>query len=666
MAATYTVDELFGKLERADAAGDTEAAKVIADEIRRIQGQQSAPQQEEVAAPEPVQRATDSMSGSERFRAGIGKALVDWGEGTAQALVDQASRPIPLVADLFAHINPEVASQAKEMALRPQRKLQAHIDERRAGDQDLMDTGAGFWGSMVGSAAPLLAGGGAGAVAKSPSTLAALLPRSISGNALQGAFLGTLQPVATGESRSLNAAFGGAAGGAITGALKVPGALLSKAAGLLPAARRAVAESQAGRVIMDYARDPDALFRALTGHGVREIVPGSFPTTAELAGDIGLADLQKTLATGKVGRFDTLLNERHSANNAARTRLLSDVFGGADAASAEAIRTARNAAASRTLAPVGDIPVDIAPVKEGLSELAARFGASKTAREALGDVAGELDRVNTVGDAHLVRQTIGHLMSGRLDSRPSAKLAAGQLGQVRDMLDDQMASSFPAWRQFLTDYSGASRQANQVDLGALLLGKSNSVRDAAGNPVLNANFLRTAGNLDSAARSVNPGFKGATADAMLEQPQREAVDAVRRDLERQLRTLDAGKTRGSDTAKNLAGIDSWRDTVGEAGERALAMIDPTRGIASGAIADIRKRAGERVAMLVSEAMLDPGRAAEILARVPPEFREEAVLTFTKAASQFGMAGTRSAIQAQQPLEIDIIGGTPVPADEFRF
>lgn len=37
--AGYTVDELFAKLERADAAGDTEAASVIADEIRRVQMQ---------------------------------------------------------------------------------------------------------------------------------------------------------------------------------------------------------------------------------------------------------------------------------------------------------------------------------------------------------------------------------------------------------------------------------------------------------------------------------------------------------------------------------------------------------------------------------------------------------------------------------------------------
>jgi hypothetical protein len=37
-AHPYSVDQLYQKLERADAAGDTEAAHVIADEIRRMQG----------------------------------------------------------------------------------------------------------------------------------------------------------------------------------------------------------------------------------------------------------------------------------------------------------------------------------------------------------------------------------------------------------------------------------------------------------------------------------------------------------------------------------------------------------------------------------------------------------------------------------------------------
>jgi hypothetical protein len=34
--ADYTEDELYAKLERADAAGDVEAARAIASEIRRV------------------------------------------------------------------------------------------------------------------------------------------------------------------------------------------------------------------------------------------------------------------------------------------------------------------------------------------------------------------------------------------------------------------------------------------------------------------------------------------------------------------------------------------------------------------------------------------------------------------------------------------------------
>lgn len=41
--ADYTVDQLYAKLEKADAAGDTEAAHAIADEIRRQQGTQAKP-----------------------------------------------------------------------------------------------------------------------------------------------------------------------------------------------------------------------------------------------------------------------------------------------------------------------------------------------------------------------------------------------------------------------------------------------------------------------------------------------------------------------------------------------------------------------------------------------------------------------------------------------
>lgn len=622
------------------------------------------------AAP-PAPRATDGMSGLDKFRAGIGSGLLNAGEGFLQATIDQASRPAhwtQAAVDQFAPggVLSDAVRRTNDVWLQPQRDMQAHVDERRRTDADLMSTGAGIGGSLLGTVAPMFAGGAAGLARGAPSSVAAFLPRTIGGNALQGALLGGLQPVASGESRALNAGIGGVAGGAITGALKAPGAIFTRLASLLPAARRAAAESQAGNVIMDYASDPDALLQALTGSAQRELVPGSLPTTAEVAGDMGLADLQKTLVNSKTGRFDTLLSERHAANNAARTTLLRDVFGGADPVYSDAIRSARDQAASRTLAPIEGIPIDIAPVQEGLSELAERFAASKTVREALGDVSKELKRVETVGDAHLVRQTIGHLMSGKLDNRASAKLAANQLGQVRSLMDDQMSAAFPQWGNFLSDYSQASRQASQVDLGAYLLGRANSVRDGVGNPVLNSNFLRTAADLDTAARAASPGFKRASADAMLDQPQKDAVESVRMDLERQLRTLDSGRTRGSDTAKNLAGQKAFSEDAGEAGARALTLLDPTRGLASSLIADLRKKAGDRVAMLVSEAMLDPDRAAEILTRVPPQFRQEAVATVGQVLFQLGPSGLRTLQQSQPaPLEIEITGGRSVPASQLQ-
>ena len=103
MAATYTVDELFGKLERADAAGDTEAAKVIADEIRRIQGQpQAAPAAAPVDYAAQAARETYDASpwyqkpfiaaGAEmtRLGRGIGQLVTpsdsSWGRSTASVI----------------------------------------------------------------------------------------------------------------------------------------------------------------------------------------------------------------------------------------------------------------------------------------------------------------------------------------------------------------------------------------------------------------------------------------------------------------------------------------------------------------------------------------------------------------------------------------------------
>jgi len=169
---------------------------------------------------EPEYRATNDMSALDRFRAGIGKGLVDTGEGVVQALVDQASRPIPALADIFANINPEAAAQAEEILLRPQQAMREHVAERRKLDEDLMSTGAGLGGSVVGAIAGTAPIGGIGLATRGVGAA-----RAIGQNALAGAFQGSLQPVVSDEERVKNSALGAAFGGGLSalgrGAMRV-------------------------------------------------------------------------------------------------------------------------------------------------------------------------------------------------------------------------------------------------------------------------------------------------------------------------------------------------------------------------------------------------------------------------------------------------------------
>jgi len=124
---------------------------------------------------------TQDMSGADLFLAGIGKGMTDVVRGVGQAT--------GLVSD------DEVA-------------------EARARDEDLMGTGAGLGGNVVGGIAATLP--------------AALIPgaNTVAGAGLIGAGLGAVQPVVGDESRGQNALIGGGVGaaavplvGAISGVL---------------------------------------------------------------------------------------------------------------------------------------------------------------------------------------------------------------------------------------------------------------------------------------------------------------------------------------------------------------------------------------------------------------------------------------------------------------
>lgn len=162
---------LYDALRNADAAGDTEAAKRLAQYIRQTA---AAPAQEE----KPID-PTEGMSTFDKLAAGVGKAMVDTGRGVGQmvGLVDRKD-----------------------------------IAESRKLDSALMNTTAGKVGNFFGNAAMI-----------APTALfpaAATVP----GAAVIGSAFGLAQPSESTRETLSNVAIGGAGGAAGQWiANKVPG-----------------------------------------------------------------------------------------------------------------------------------------------------------------------------------------------------------------------------------------------------------------------------------------------------------------------------------------------------------------------------------------------------------------------------------------------------------
>lgn len=143
---------------------------------------------------------TEGMSGYDKFKAGAGKAVYDLGRGAGQ---------------IFGAVSQE------------------DIDEAKRIDAPLMKTTAGTAGNITGN---ILA-----------SVPAAFVPgaNTAVGASLIGAGMGGLQPTATGESRLMNTAIGGAAGLAGYGLGKGLNKAVSAASNKVSSIERKVAERAA-------------------------------------------------------------------------------------------------------------------------------------------------------------------------------------------------------------------------------------------------------------------------------------------------------------------------------------------------------------------------------------------------------------------------------------
>ncbi|WP_440984905.1 hypothetical protein ACQHIH_15965 [Xanthomonas sontii] len=640
MATLYQLEQA---LRAADAAGNTEDAKRLAQAYADMRKQQSGPadfsqvkSHVDSTANDRVAPVTDSMSGYEKFMAGAGKSVADSALGVGQVL----SSPIaPL-------LNPVGGAITYAMGQRndlPQ-KLAQRVAEQKQLDAPLMSTGAGIAGNIAGTAAQIL---GPGALARGTAAAPLILPRTIAGNALQGLAVGAVQPAANNEERGLNSLIGLAGGGlgAVAGkaAAATIGAGKNALASLLGRGLNST-DAAAGQAIVREATNPNAITFTPSA------VPGVNRTLGEATLDPGLMALENTMRASRRGTFEQIDN----ANNAARVSQLERIAGTPqDMAAAEAARdagtatlrdrafaegeqSARQAQQARALM-VGTDPA-IKALREQVGGIARAKSGNPAVQSALNDVSRALENSgDSVAGLYNVRQYIGDLLSGKAGGdKSSARAASSELLGIRELLDKELASRAPSFPEYLDAYRQASKPINRMQTGQELIDRgSGAVADALGNPRLApAAFSKAASDLDSIAAKAT-GFKKAKASEILTSDDINAINAIQEDMRRQF-ARQSSATVGSQTAERL-------DIGNRLMQRGLMRAVP---VVKDVAAFVEQQASDRLKERLAYLMANPAEAKRVLAALDKQSADSVRRVLSQLSFTTGTAAATSASNAR--------------------
>lgn len=524
-------------------------------------------------APDP----TVGMSGLDKFRAGIGKGMVDTVRGIGQ-LVGAVS--------------------------------QEEIDESRRLDATLNDTGAGLVGNVVGNIALAL------------PTIAIPGAATLRGAALIGATQGAAQPVSGDESRIANAALGGAAG---AGGVAAGRAVMAGASGV-----RAMAEPFtqagrtriAGRTIQRFADDPARVIAARGGASPT----GAIPTLAEETGDAGMARLQdaaRSLDPQIAGRIDARLTE----NNAARVNALRGMTGqdgGRDFAAQMRAGTAKD-----LYDRAYSVPIELENLSASqrgeitkLMQMPAIQDALKVARENGANFGMKMDGPGNIMGLHQAKLALDDKIAELSGGTANQANKAASVTAARDRLVSFMEAMSPDYREARLTYAQMSKPINAMDTASEVLRRgASATSDLPANPGM-AGEVRLQPNalmrlLQDEDRLVQQatGRKGLGGlSGVMEPDQINLLRQIASEVDRTGAVARAGNGPGSATAQRMASQNILRQLVGPTGlpqswaESAFAntVIGKPFNLLYGGVAE------PRIQQALAEAVLDPVAARRAL------------------------------------------------------
>jgi hypothetical protein len=495
---------------------------------------------------------TAGMSGLEKFGAGMGKAFYDVGRGVGAIVTDAVPS-----AEKFGFAT------------------RKDIDEARKLDAPLMNTGAGTAGNVAGNIA-----------AFAPT---AMIPgaNTIAGGAAIGALTGALQPVGANDSRLSNIGGGAVLGGSIPALVR---ALKVGKAALVDPFTESGRSRIVGATLNRAAADPEQAIANLNAAAGN--TPGFMPTAGQAANDAGIASMERAARAIDPAGFGDVDNSQRAALVNALRGIAKTPEDRAIAVSARdsAVEPLYTAAKQATVS--GDADLDsllTRPSMKAAQSRAAALAAERNQPFQLSQATpsqaidtGLLDAsgkpiVNTAQavpatysgqSLHDLKMGLSDAIGSPVNGIQGAERAAaiGTQNQFLNWLENKI----PEYGVARQTFADMSRPINQMDIGQELYNRFvPALADSAVPFKTRADALAQAlRNGDQLAKNVT-GLKNATMTGIMEPEQMNLLNGVVKDAQMRAAAESAGRGVGSDTVQKMAmsnllaesGLPSWIQNV---------------------------------------------------------------------------------------------------------
>lgn len=461
----------------------------------------------------------------------------------------------------------------------------------------LSDTPSGMAGSVLGGAALPVAA----------ATLVGPASASVVPALAMGMGMGALEPVEEGENRFGNALKGGAFNAAIP-ALVAGGTVVKRA--MIDPFRAKGQEQMAGRVLNRFASDAGKATQAAAAP--IQHVPGSMPTLAEATLDPGLATLQATLkATDPVTAKAALVGQAQQ-NAKAQLDALRRVGGtpqqleravaqrGTEAAKNYGTAFAQGIDPNAAEAAAPMIQNVVSRLPEGVINEAKSLAKMKGLA---------LDDAGSVEGLHYVKLALDTRIS---NARGPEKAI---LSELKNDFMSTLDEISPAYRTAVTRYAEQSKPVNAMQTGQKLYNKVTSalMEGTDGQtikPEVFANALRDEVSLVRAATGRESTLRELFPDADIK-----TLNAIKKDLQRQVQASRLGRVDGSPTAQYLVGQDILRQNLGPIGlPQGFAENAFVTNFLNRPASFALRSPEESVRGLLSQSLTDPVYAASLMRR----------------------------------------------------